>query len=486
MANVRKDIETRSSAVAIAQDENKLKAVELVRRGETFEVMWTRSREVSDGNWSAFAAECGLSMEPEQAESDKMTVAGFGLSGIGFYRISMPAAGEEEISAMVKLQAEALLPLSAEQMEFAWRVGRVRNGEVAVTMAAARKERLQKFVDNVRVFQPAKILLSCEAIVKMWRMFFGGDDNTSVIINLAGWNTQVCLVEDGRLSNAVVLDTAIEDLLASEVVTEQTETSERFAQDIRSVLELFGYAGLVELPIFVLSDGSSEIESIVSCLNSADLKVKAALPNTTKLKTKTGLSVEEIYEYRVPIGLGLCALDDGLKELNIFEHLYTPARAEGKKHWLYSPKIAGVITALMFIVLIMVSYIVDVASPKAIEKRMQTSDSSVDIKLLEERQKLMKIVAQQRPDLLEVLNQLSAGDEKGIMLDSFHFKKGQPINITGQAQNSDQLYKFQESLLGQKNIKEVRIQSASKDDKGGKIKFTITFHYKNFTRKGRL
>jgi len=97
----------------------------------------------------------------------------------------------------------------------------------------------------------------------------------------------------------------------------------------------------------------------------------------------------------------------------------------------------------------------------------------------------MKVVAQQRPDLLELLNLVTLSGENGIMLDSLHFKKGQPININGQAQSSEQIYKFQENLLKQKNIKEVKIQSASKDNRGDQIKFTMTFHYKNFTRKGR-
>ena len=100
-----------------------------------------------------------------------------------------------------------------------------------------------------------------------------------------------------------------------------------------------------------------------------------------------------------------------------------------------------------------------------------------------EREKLIKIIAGQRPDLLSLLKEINAGESKGVLLDDFTFKKGQPIKIAGQADNAESLYKFQKNLLAQKNIKEVKIQSTSVDRKSKKVKFSMTFHYKNFTRK---
>jgi len=125
-----------------------------------------------------------------------------------------------------------------------------------------------------------------------------------------------------------------------------------------------------------------------------------------------------------------------------------------------------------------------VAGPGAIEKRVRASVSDADMNLLVQRQKLIRTVATERADLLELINYVNSGGGKGILLDSVQFKKGQPVSVTGQADNPDLLYKFQESLLTKKGIKEVEIQNATKDPKGDKFKFTITFHYKNFTKKG--
>ncbi|MHC4543347.1 MAG: hypothetical protein ACYTDW_05540 [Planctomycetota bacterium] len=494
MSNNTTDMGTRLSAIAIAQDGNKLKAVKLGKQGTFFQVLWTKSSEAGDLDWKAFELECGLVAETtgkDKNSNGNMVVAGFDSAGVVFYRLDLPTVPEKEIAAMVKLQAEARLPLPAEQMKLTWRTGQVQNGKVPVTIAAARKEQLEKFVENVRGFEPEKILLDCEGIVKAWRAFFSGNGTNAVVVSMTPRNTQVCLAQNGQLSNAVVLDMGTEDFaqttqglsdFAAGRLEDQTETTERFVQDIRSVLELFGYSGLAGLPVFVLSDNSTVHEAIVSSLKSAGLNVRAAFPQIERLDTKTSLSSEDIYEYRVPIGLALTALDGDTEQLNIFEHLYTPPGEVQSRHWLYSPKTAYAIATVMLVLLLIVAYAVDVASPGAIEKRLNSAGTNTDIGMLIQRQKLIKSVASQRPDLLELLNQINDGDSKGILLDKLDFKKGRLVSISGQTKDAEQMYKFQRSLLTKKGVTNVKILNPSRDNKTKKLKFTMTFHYKNFTK----
>jgi len=110
-------------------------------------------------------------------------------------------------------------------------------------------------------------------------------------------------------------------------------------------------------------------------------------------------------------------------------------------------------------------------------------EAKESLRQLIQRQRLMKTVAQQRPDLLKLLSEINASGGDGIKLDSFDFKKGQPVSIAGQAQNIEQVYEFQKKLLGQRDITEVKITNPAKDSKSGKLKFTINFHYRNFTKK---
>jgi len=484
MNNNKTNMRMWQSAVAIVNDDNEFKGVELRKQDGSFEILWTRSSEDADADWRGFAAECDLSVEPtalEEADSDRMVVAGFNTAGTIFHRTTVPAVGDKEIESIIQLQAETRLPLPPEQIELAWRADQLRDGQMGVTIAVARKEQLQKFVGNVRCFKPIKILLNCEGIVKIWEVFFSGNKEKAVVLSTGSRNTHVCLVEEGRLSNAVVLDIGIEDF-STNVMDEQTETTERFAQDMRSVLDLFGCSNQEELPVFVLSDGSSSFVSIVSSLRLAGLNARVAAPNLKGLMAKNELSDEDIYQYRTPIGLALMALDEGTNELNIFERLYNPVQKVVKRHWLYSPKVTVAIASIMLALLAIVSYAVDITGPSSIEKRLEASVSDVDMNLLVKRQQLIKTVTRERPDLLDLLKVVNESGERGISLTSLSFKKGQPVSISGEVSSNDQLSRYEKNLQNAKGIEKVNC-TANTNAKSRKITFTMTFDYKNFGRK---
>jgi len=480
MSSKKTDTVTKTSVIAIAREENKLHGVELRKQGEAFEILWTKDGEASEMDLGTFAIECGLSSgygAEGRIGGDKAVTVGFDSSGVIFYRFSVPVVKEKELAAIVGLQAEARLPLPSEQMELAWRSSEVRDGQVGVTIAAAKREHLQKFVEDVRGFEPTRILLDCEGVVKTWREFFSGDEAAAVVVNIRSRSTQVCLAEEGKLVNAVSLDTGIEDFLAGGESGWQMETAERFVQDMRSVLELFGYGGASGLPIFVLSNGGSAIEEIASCLGSAGLKAQVAVPQMQKLTAQTQLKAEDIYEYRVPIGLAVMAFEAPAEELNVFAGLYRPRVEKEKSRWLYSPKVTGAIAAVMLVLLVAMLYTMDVFN----EKRLAGLVEKVDVGQFTQRQKLIKSVALQRPDLLRLLTEMNSAEREGIVLSSVHFKKGNPVTIKGQADGEEQVWKFQASLNSKKGIKDALIENITpKDDKR---EFTINFHYGRFTKK---
>lgn len=482
---------TQRSAVAVSHEEGRLKAVELARHDGVLEVVWAKSSAAGDERWGLFAAECGLSVgtkERRRPSKNRVTVAGFGSTNVAFYRMDVPAVAEEETAAVVAMQAETFLPLPTDKMKLAWRSSPARNGEMAVTLAAAKRESLQGFVERVAEFEPNKILLDCEGVVKAWRVLFGGTQDGAVVVNLGPRSAQVCLVEDGRLSNAAVLDIGMADIAREMrqrsdadqgVALEQTEAVERFTQDIRSVLESFGFAEPAALPVFVLSDGGSEIDGVVAWLVAAGMDATAALPEVAQIGAPAEIEAGEVYEYRVPMGLSLMALESPAEGLSLFDGLYTPAGRRKKRPVLYSPKVAGVVATVMLVVLLVASYAVDVAK----EKRFGELEARAGFDELMRRQDLIKTVARQRPDMLRLLNEVNSGEGRGIVLDSIHFKKGQLVTIRGQAQRAEQLYEFQKALLDGKGITDVKLQNPTVDSKSKKIKFGMTFHYKSFTKK---
>jgi hypothetical protein len=531
----------QQSVIAIVQTDDQFRAVELQEQNGTIQVLWIKSAETNETSWQAFAAECGISAgSTEQRGSDndseKIVVIGFDSAGTAFYRVKTPAVEEKEIEAIVKLQAESRLPLPIEQMELAWRTSPTKNGQIGITMAAARKQSLQAFVDKVKGIQPAQILLDCEGTTKAFESLFHENRRNAVIINAGTHNTQVCLIEDGKLSNSVALDMGTGDIFHDR--TEETETMERFVQDTRSVVDLFGHKQSAASPVLVLSDGSETYVNLVSAMRAAGLNAQTTLPETVVFMGRNKLSNEELYKYRSSIGLALLALDPASNKLNLFEHLYNPAGEEKNKYQWLTSKAVYVAAAVILALFVLVSFAVDIAKPGAIEKRLKESGSEADINLIMTRQNLKKEIAKQRPDILDLFSEITAcaqsnissqRDERGgmsqrggmgerggrggrgpnssIELESFHFKKGQPVTITGTAPTTDQLYSFEKKLEENKDIEEVKRSTsvstigtnltsgtrnfsgpgspggtgAARGNRSGGVKFTITFHYKNFT-----
>ena len=464
----------RQSVVAIVQQGREFKAVGLHRVGDKFDILWTQS-----GRGRQFIENIIQSKQDAEAE----IVIGFDSSQAVFYRITAPAVKADELEAIVALQAEALLPLPVEQMELAWRAGNVHNDKQAVTIVAARTDKLLKFVETVRICEPWLILLDGEGIVKAWKVFFGDDKRQCAIINIRDSNTQVCFAEDGQLALAVTLDLGSDDFSATG--KPESRTLERFAQDMRSAFEHFGFADTRQLPAFIVCQNRNTAGDIIGYLATAGFDMPMAEEALEKPASKTELSVEQFYEYFVPIGLAMTALEPEGDQLNIFRRLYRPARQEKKSSPLPSLKSAVVIVVIMLAAFLFFSYKIDSARLNRINHCFAGAEPNTSANLFFQRQKISSAIAGQRPDVLDLLINISKDAPDDMMLDSLAFKKGQLVSIAGHINDRQKLNKFAESLQDRGGIKAVKIQKCSLDEKEKQHQFVITFDYKNFTQKKR-
>ena len=277
-----RELDIEPAVVAIVQEQDQLKAVMMREKNGVFELIRTASKDLAETNRQNFAAEFTGQIKDEA--SIKLVI-GYGSAGMVFYRINVPVVKEKELAALIRLQAEARFPLPVEQMAFAWRIGRGYEKQLAVTIAAARKEQLQNFVADVSVLKPAKILLNCEGIVKSWKEFFSSGEQDGLVLDIGQHCTQVCLVEDAHLGNVASLDIGINDFSAGQV-----EAADRFNQDMKSVLEMFGFGDPAKVPAYVLSDGRAVINEMVSCLNSTGFNAITMLPKVNKLRAAGNVS----------------------------------------------------------------------------------------------------------------------------------------------------------------------------------------------------
>ncbi len=479
-----KGTKTPHALIAVTRDEADFRAVEVRRHDQAVEIAWTRSDAAGGRSWSDFASQCGFSVDAAGKRtgprSGAPAVVGLDMTAVAFYQIEAPHVSPEETAAIVRVQAESLLPLPPDQIEVAWRTMPSMNGKVDVTLAAARRDVLLKFAEQVRDFQPRHILLACEGVARAWSVLFGGQESRAVLVNLGAHQTQVCLVTGGLVANAAVVDTGLVELAAGG--SSPLDATERFIQDMHTALEAFDWKAADPWPIAVLSDGGPEIERIVGVLQGAGMPAKACLPLVQRLKAPAEFSPQDCYNYRGAIGLALLGLDTAAGGLNLYEQIHRAEQQKKETIARHSTWVAAGVAVVALIGFLVSSYAADVM------KRDQLAPlvNQAGFAAARERQLLLRTVAANRPDLLDLLAEINAGDNPGIVLESVHFKRGQPVTIVGQADTDEQMRKFQRNLLACKSkaLRDVDIlPSVNLDSKTRKIKFTMNLNYKNFTKK---
>ena len=86
--------------------------------------------------------------------------------------------------------------------------------------------------------------------------------------------------------------------------------------------------------------------------------------------------------------------------------------------------------------------------------------------------------------MLELIELISAKSYPGIILDTFHFQKEHPVKITGRADQLEQWYAFEKALIELKGVSQVEREPPVRDEKdNNKVKFSVSFHYKTFTKR---
>lgn len=482
-----RSVKTPNSVIAAVRDEAAFKAVALRKRNDCVEVLWAKSMPAGEGSWEQFAAECGLKASAKSTRHDghggESAVIGLDSTAVAFYRIDAPNVGHEETAAIVRMQAESLLPLPASQIEVAWRTMPSTNGSADVTIAAVRRDFLQRFAGEVGPFSPQAIVPACEGTARTWHELFGDRQRQALIVSIGKQHTQVCLVVNGTVANSAVLDTGMIHLApvgaGGDGGYEAAGPIERFAQDMRTVLTSFGWIESAPWPVFVLSDGNDGVDRIVDALGQAGVQARVSVPRPQTLGMPVGLAPADLYSYREPLGLGLMTLDGGAQSLDLYGAIHAAERRKKARSSWYSTTLAAIAALIMLAVFIATSYTVDVLS----EKRLTALVDQPEFKEASERQTLLRTVARYRADLLGLLTDIGAGENDGVILEGLHFKKGQPVTVTGQADKQEQMWKFQANLRDHRNITDVEITSTSTDSKTKKIKFTMVFDYRNFSKR---
>jgi len=574
---------TELSVIAVVQEEDRLRAVEVHRGPGGPQVVWAKSSEAGQLDWTSFAADCGLTVgraQPDRRAGRTQVAIGLRPVGAAFYRLTVPVVPEEEMEALVGMQAEARLPLSMDQMETAWRITNRGSDQVTVTLAALRRKQAQSLIDQIRPLAPDRVILSCEALVKAWTAVFSeAQPDDAVVVALDARSTVVCLVEKGVLGHMAMIDMGTEDLVAEHLGIPSGDPARKagltgvegqFVQDFRAILDGFPRSSTQEdWPIQILSDGNPVIEYVAGLLQGTGLSVGVSTPKAKTVSAQ--FSPGQWYEYKTALGLALMMIEppshaQGAKGLDLFKGLYCPPGEEQDRKTRFSTRTATAIAAVALVAMLLVSYLTDLALArrlsglvkqhnlvelKAVRDARQTVSSyrlNV-LTLLKELNAVIPVVEQttrwggrggpmgpegmppatpsatsSSPDagssggraevaqsgqgLPEMLTMRTGfmgrggrGDRSGgrgpsgmsgpggqetvgIVLNNVTIRRGQSIQIDGQAERPEQIYAFEQALQKREGVGRVDPPKYVQDTQTRKVKFTIKFQYKNFTQKG--
>ena len=390
-------------------------------------------------------------------------------TAVAFYRIDIPNVPYDRIDSIVKIQSERLLPLPSEHVRLTWRAGELVDGQIPVTIAAAKRTLLEKTIQDANISEVSNVLLDCEGTVRTWYELFGDGGAKSIIIKMDSDQSRILLCENGQLSHSAIIDVGLSDLSGPEKFNDNAGL---FTHDLRNAIEMFGI-DVNDPEVFLLSQPGRDQQRLLSYLGENGINGYSARFDSQRLP----IAEADIYEYFAVLGTAMMALDSDGNWLELFDGLYTSPRSSTASSGM-SLKQQVVFAAASLVVFLLVCFAMDRLSLSRLDELMSAEhgDSKVTAAGLIEQQNLRKMVAAERVDVIALLTKINKCCDGGMMLDSFSYRrKDAKVSVSGMAGSWDQLYKLEKALKSQKGIVNVKIPnpSSSKD----KVNYTINFNY---------
>lgn len=438
-------------------DGDKCYAVVLAKESTGFKLL--KKAVVTNDSLKTFAR------ENLAGESISTSVLSAALPSTAFYRLRVPPLDSNQLDSVIRIQAESILPLPLEQMQFAFRADEIADNGRRVTIAAAKTEHLRSVVTTARSIKASAVCLDHLAVVAGCKHLLNVDCDNSVLIDIQEITAHVLLIEDGVLKHAITLDIGSADLAG------ELSSLEMFCHDFTSALELFEVEP--DTKVIVLSPAYDTYGDLINCLCDSGITAQPGVIQIDRINSDDTMTNEEAFLWLKPLGTAMAALNGHAGQLNIFEKLYDPDHAESARPKVSSIKRSSVIAVIMLCVFLFVSYTMD--------KLTLSRLSDANLAKIIDRQKTIKMVADQRPDILALLTKVQQACPEGLMLDGVDFKKGQPVVISSHTNNRDKMFEFEKKLGEQINISDVKIQSQNFQEKTKQIDFRISFHYGKFT-----
>lgn len=460
-------------AAAIAQCDGILSAVEIRKQGKRFKILNQKTAQGELANVVEFVNELGWFAD---ARTHRPWIAGHDGTGLMFRCIEIPQVEGDQAQQIIRVQAQASNPFGSDDLQAVWRCHN-SGGLTKAMIVAGRKLQMANLAGRLENSGCCRICPTHQAVVQAWRTFFAGDDQQAVIISINDRDSLICVSDHGEMVNAAVIDIGRDDFSR-----QGTAAVQNFAQDMSSLADLFEVQLMDQARIFLLSDGSPQMRKIVDELARVNLSVQQSLPQLEVLDAE---HTDQARLYELRYVLGLCALEIEGRTLDLAKGLWT-STGEKSQPWCSKLKAAAILLLASVLLLIFGSYHVDKQRLAKIEKAFSQNSDNVSIYSLWQKQKLMTALAQNRVNILGLIESINAAGNPSIEIDNFDYKAGRGVVISGVSKSTEDLYKFEQKLQAAKGIYDVKMKTRKISDKKRKgTGFNISFKYGRKTTLGK-
>jgi hypothetical protein len=420
---------------------------------------------VSDGMAVASEAEKLAQTRLGDEQNPVMVAAAADTAQVGFYPFAVPLVEGPKLEAFISTQAEAVIPMPLTQAAFTWRIVQQDSTVQRGFFCAVRRSYFQELM-GLAARRIDSILPDATGLARAWAAMFESTSQPALLIQLRRHHCILALCEQEKLIRAAAADwdgPSITTLL----------------RDLPSLLETLQVSSSIP---FYITGPKSEAKALCEALTNAGKTTFLWQISENKIHA-LGLTTApaEVLDCPQAAGLALAALDEEAPEFDFIRRPKTQTDAVAV--WDKKALIRGLsIAAVMLFLFLAVSYRTAQKEIRAIQQALTAAHQDTTGEKIIARQQMRERIARARPDVQELLTTLNTCAGNDVLVDSFNFKKGQPVRIVAKTGSFERVYAFQKKLQEYTGISNVKLISPTMDEKKKQVQFTMTFAYRNFSR----
>jgi hypothetical protein len=423
---------------------------------------------VSDGMAIVSAAE-KLAQAGLHDEQDPLLISiAADTAQTGFYPLSIPAAEGARLESLIAAQAEAIVPMPLAQTMYSWRIVQKESAMQHGFISVVRRGYFQELA-AMASGQPGSMMPDATGLVRAWSAMYESVPQRCLLIQVRKRHCILALCEQEKLIRAAAMDW-----------DDNPGAIAMLIGDVRNLMETLETDA--SIPLYITGP-DSQARTLYNEIKATGRNASLWKLSPEKLR-QLGLSATlspEALHCPQAAGLALAAIDEVPGEFDLIRKPVTQSSSQvviDKRLYL-----RGLLwTAAALTVFLCVSYWTTKREVRTIQRVLSTSYEDTTGEKILTRQQMRERFAKSRPDMLELLDILNTCAGNDVMIDTFNFKKGQPVRINAKTSSYERASAFDKKLKEQSGISGVKLISPTMDEKKRQVSFTLTFIYKNFSK----